>query len=222
MAPGNMSESHRPPGTVIHDLAHTLRRLPPSCGPVRLIAVDGHAGSGKTTFTGRLAAALGTTPVLHLDDIATHDELFEWTQRLVGQVIEPLGRGATASYAPYDWTSRRFGPPRILPAAPVVLVEGVGAGRRALRPFLARLLWMELADEEAWARGRSRDGAEQSEFWAEWVAAERRHFAADPSRPFADTLVRQCGEGYEVLPGPAGIAGSDLDLTHRDGPSAVC
>ncbi|MGW1281768.1 hypothetical protein ACWD4V_33060, partial [Streptomyces tsukubensis] len=30
----------------------------PSCGPVRLIAVDGHAGSGKTTFTARLADAL--------------------------------------------------------------------------------------------------------------------------------------------------------------------
>ncbi|MEH0421799.1 uridine kinase family protein [Streptomyces sp. B21-083] len=217
-----MSESHRPQGTAIHDLARTLRRLPPSCGPVRLIAVDGHAGSGKTTFTGRLAAALGGAPVLHLDDIATHDELFEWTSRLVGQVIEPLRRGESASYTPYDWTSRRFGPPLTLRAAPVVLVEGVGAGRRAVRPFLARLLWMELAGEDAWARGRARDGAEQSEFWAEWVGAERRHFAADPSRPFADLLVRQCGEGYEMLPGPAGAVGSDQDLTHRDGPSAMC
>lgn len=136
-------------------------------------------------------------------------------------MIEPLRRGENASYARYDWTSRLFGPPRTLPAAPVVLMEGVGAGRRALRPFLARLLWMELPDEEAWARGRSRDGAEQSEFWAGWVAAERRHFAADPSRPFADLLVRQCGEGYEVLPGPDGTVGSDQDLTHGDGPSAV-
>ncbi|WP_055526034.1 uridine kinase family protein [Streptomyces graminilatus] len=217
-----MSESHRPPGTVIDDLARTLRRLPPSCGPVRLIAVDGHAGSGKTTFAGRLAAALGGAPVLHLDDIATHDELFEWTPRLVGQVIEPLARGESASYAPYDWTARGFGPPRTLPAAPVVLVEGVAAGRRALRPFLARLLWMELPDEDAWARGRSRDGAEQSEFWEGWVDAERRHFAADPSRPFADLLVRQCEEGYEVLPGPAGVAHPDRDLTQRDGPSAAC
>ncbi|NEA62951.1 hypothetical protein [Streptomyces sp. SID12488] len=220
-----MSESlhpRHPPGTVIHDLARTLRRLPPSCGPVRLIAVDGHAGSGKTTFAGRLAAALDGAPVLHLDDIATHEELFEWTRRLLVQVIDPLRRGESASYTPYDWTTRRFGPPRPLPAAPVVLVEGVGAGRRALRPFLARLLWMELPDEEAWARGRSRDGAEQSEFWAGWVDAERRHFAADPSRPFSELLVRQCGEGYEVLPGPAGAVGSDQDVTHGDGPSAVC
>ncbi|MGW0822763.1 uridine kinase family protein [Streptomyces sp. NPDC002845] len=209
-------------GTAIHTLATHLLGLPPSCGPVRLIGVDGHAGSGKTTFAERLAAALGGAPVLHLDDIATHEELFAWTGRLLSQVIEPLTRGETAHYLPYDWTMRAFGEARALPPAPVVLVEGVGAGRRALRPHLARLLWMELPDEEAWARGRARDGKTQHAFWTGWVAAERRHFAEDPSRPFADLLIRQCLNGYEVLPGPAGAPASALFLTHRDGPSAVC
>ncbi|MEV7343742.1 hypothetical protein [Streptomyces sp. NPDC093544] len=206
----------------MHHLVPHLHRLPPSCGPVRLVGVDGHAGSGKSTFAGQLAAELGGAPVLHLDDIATHEELFDWTGRLLRQVIEPLRHGETARYAPYDWTTRAFGPVRELPPAPVVLLEGVGAGRRALRPFLARLLWMELPQEDAWTRGRRRDGEAQGEFWAEWVSAERRHFAEDPSRPFADLLVRQCSEGYEVLPGPAGVPGPDQDLTHGDGPSAVC
>ncbi|MFC9288969.1 uridine kinase [Streptomyces sp. NPDC057052] len=188
----------------MRQLASRLRGLPPSCGPVRLIGVDGHAGSGKSTFAGRLAEASGGAPVLRLDDIATHDEPFAWTGRLLAQVIEPLGRGETAHYAPYDWRVRRFGPPRPLPPAPVVLVEGVGAGRRALRPYLAHLLWMELPREEAWARGRSRDGEDQREFWDGWVEAEARHFAEDPSRPYAHALVRQLPEGYEVLPGPAG------------------
>ncbi|MFF4397574.1 uridine kinase [Streptomyces sp. NPDC001480] len=206
----------------MHDLASRLRALPPSCGPVRIVGVDGHAGSGKSTFAGRLAAALGGAPVLHLDDIATHEELFDWTGRLLAQVIEPLGRGETARYTPYDWRARRFGPPRALPPAPVLLVEGVGAGRRALRPHLARLLWMELPREDSWTRGRLRDGAEQRDFWAGWVAAERAHFAADPSRPYADLLVRQSPEGYEVLPGPGVSPGPDQDVTQGDGPSAVC
>ncbi|MGV9559736.1 uridine kinase family protein [Streptomyces sp. NPDC003522] len=193
-----------PPGTVIRQLASRLRSLPPSCGPVRLIGVDGHAGSGKSTFAGRLAEVSGGAPVLHLDDIATHDEPFAWTGRLLAEVIEPLGRGETAHYAPYDWRARGFGPPRPLPPAPVILVEGVGAGRRALRPHLARLLWMELPREEAWARGRSRDGEDQREFWDGWVEAEARHFAGDPSRPYAHGLVRQSPQGYEVLPGPSG------------------
>ncbi|MFH8240440.1 uridine kinase [Streptomyces sp. NPDC018321] len=188
----------------MHDLADRLRRLPPSCGPVRLIGVDGHAGSGKSTFAGLLAAELGGAPVLHLDDIASHDELFDWTGRLLSQVIEPLRRGDTAHYAPYDWRARHFCAPRPLPPAPVVLVEGVGAGREALRPHLARLFWMELPREDAWGRGRARDGAEQRAFWDGWIQAERRHFATDPSRPFAHLLVLQREEGYEVLPGPAG------------------
>ncbi|MDO0931509.1 hypothetical protein QQY66_07420 [Streptomyces sp. DG2A-72] len=206
----------------MHDLALRLRRLPPSCGPVRLIGIDGHAGSGKSTFAGQLADALGGAPVLRLDDIASHDELFDWTDRLLAQVIKPLSQGRTARYAPYDWRDRRFGPDRSLPPAPVVLVEGVGAGRRALRPHLAHLLWMELPHEEAWTRGRNRDGEEQREFWAGWVEAERRHFADDPSRPFADLLVRQCEKGYKVSPGPVGMAGPDREITHGDGPSAMC
>ncbi len=212
----------QPTGSAILDLAVRLRRLPPSCGPVRLIGVDGHAGSGKSTFAGRLAAELGGAPVLHLDDIASHDELFDWTARLLDQVIEPLRRGSTAHYAPYDWRSRRFGAPRPLPPAPVVLVEGVGAGREALRPHLAGLLWMELPREQAWARGRARDGAQQRAFWDGWIPAERRHFAADPSRPFAHLLVRQSEQGYEVLPGPAGTASGAHFLTQGDGPSAMC
>ncbi|MFJ3228816.1 uridine kinase [Streptomyces sp. NPDC086783] len=206
----------------MHDLATRIRRLPPSCGPVRLVGVDGHAGSGKTTFAGRLAAALGGAPVLHLDDIATHEELFGWTGRLLREVVQPLGRGEHAHYRPYDWRERHFGTARALPPAPVVLMEGVGAGRRELRPHLAALLWMELPREEAWTRGRGRDGEAQEEFWDGWVTAEHRHFTEDPSRPFAQLLVRQRPQGYEVLPGPAGTAESDHLLTHGDGPSAVC
>ncbi|WP_329416955.1 hypothetical protein OG802_05805 [Streptomyces sp. NBC_00704] len=205
----------------MHQLASRLRRLPPSCGPVRLIGVDGHAGSGKSTFAAALAEAIGGAPVLHLDDIASHARLFAWTEQLLTQVIEPFERGESARYTPYDWRARRFGAPRTLPAEPVVLVEGVGAGRRALRPVLSCLLWMDVPAEQAWARGRSRDGEEQREFWDGWVPAELGHFAADPSRPYADALVRQSPEGYEVLPGPRGGPGPHQDVTHGEGPAAM-
>ncbi|MFI1867126.1 uridine kinase [Streptomyces jumonjinensis] len=205
-------------------LARTLRTLPPSCGPVRLIAVDGHAGSGKSTFTARLAAAIEepgrTVPVLHLDDLASHRELFDWTDRMLTQVIGPLSRGETAHYAPYDWTERRFAPPRALPGSPVVLIEGVGAGRRALRPHLAALLWMERDAAGSWQRGRKRDGDALTAFWDTWTAAESRHFSADPSRPFADALVRERPEGYEMLPNPHSTAHLNqiITLGHRTPP----
>ncbi|MGV9315232.1 uridine kinase family protein [Streptomyces sp. NPDC003691] len=188
-------------------LADALAAAAPSCGPVRLVGVDGHAGSGKSTFTARLAAVLarrvpgGEVPVLHLDDLASHEAFFGWTGRLLGQVVDPLARGVTAHYEPYDWTARRFAAPRALPPAPVVLVEGVGAGRAALRPHLARLLWLERTPDESWPRGRRRDGLGLSAFWDDWTVAETRHFLADPSRPHADHLVKECREGYLVLPG---------------------
>ncbi|MEV4950173.1 hypothetical protein [Streptomyces sp. NPDC053755] len=195
--------------------ADELRHLPPSCGPVRLVAVDGHAGSGKSTFAARLAARLAA-PVLHLDDLATHEELFAWTERFRVQVLLPLSRGDTALYHPYDWNLRTFGPPRELPPSPVVLVEGVGAGRRALRPALAAVLWMERGAEESWSRGRHRDGPAQSAFWDGWTVAETRHFTEDPSRPFARNLIRECPAGYEWLPGPAVTAGPNRIVTQSD------
>ncbi|WP_327701780.1 hypothetical protein OG530_07470 [Streptomyces decoyicus] len=186
-------------------LAARLRALPPSCGPVRLIAVDGHAGSGKSTFAGRLADALGGVPVVHTDDLATHEELFAWGERFAAQVLGPLSRGETARYGVYDWGRGEFTEERALAPAPLVLVEGVGAGRRALRPSLACLLWMELASEHSWERGRLRDGPGLSAFWSGWIPAEHAHFKADPSRPYADFLVHQKQVGYEVLSGPSAM-----------------
>ncbi|MFI2612753.1 uridine kinase [Kitasatospora sp. NPDC018619] len=183
-------------------LAAELRTLAPSCGPVRLVAVDGHAGSGKTTFAGRLAAALGGAPVVHLDDLATHREPFGWTERLREQVLEPLAAGRDAEYRVYDWTLRRFAGTARVPSAPVVLVEGVGAGRRAVRPWLARVVWMELDAVSARRRGQERDGPELAEFWEGWARAESAHFAADPSRPHAATRVD--GVTGRILPTTVG------------------
>ncbi|MET9853040.1 hypothetical protein ABZY57_08850 [Streptomyces sp. NPDC006450] len=197
----------------LQPLVREILALPPSLGPVRLVGIDGHAGSGKTTFAGALAEALGGVPVVRLDDVATHEELFGWVGRLRAQVLDPLAAGRAAHWEPYDWVERRFGPERVLEPGPVLLVEGVGAGRRALRPYLARLLWMETPRAKSWGRGRNRDGRELSDFWDGWERAELAHFSDDPSRPFADTLVRQSGTGYEWTSGAAGAAEIDACVT---------
>ncbi|MEU3776188.1 hypothetical protein AB0F11_23840 [Streptomyces sp. NPDC032472] len=206
-------ESHRS----LAPLALEIAALPPSLGPVRLIGIDGHAGSGKSTFAGRLSEALGGVPVLHLDDVATHEELFAWPERLRTQVLEPLAAGRPAHWAPYDWVERRFGAARVLEPVPLLLVEGVGAGRRALRPHLARLLWMETPRAQSWGCGRNRDGRGLSDFWDGWERAELAHFSDDPSRPFADTLVRQRGTGYEWSSGAGATPGRAGSVTEGDG-----
>ncbi|WP_306320707.1 MULTISPECIES: uridine kinase [unclassified Streptomyces] len=212
-----MSYHHVP----LSELAGRIRRLPPSCGRTRLVGVDGHAGSGKSTLAVRLAEALGGAPVLRLDDIASHDALFAWTERLRTQVVDPLSRAEAARYETYDWHARRYTDVAELPPADVALIEGVGAGRAELRPELAVLLWLDMPREAAWARGRARDGEAQREFWDGWIPAERKHFEENPSFPFAHLLVRECPEGYEVREGPGGRQPSKPAVTHRDEPPAV-
>lgn len=195
-----------PPVWSVGELASWLVGSAPSCGSVRLVGIDGHAGSGKSTLSRRLAELCGHAPVLHLDDLSRHDELFSWMERLQRQVLIPLSQGRTARYAVYDWVNREATREGELPPAPLVLVEGVGAGRRALRPYLSTVLWLDLPYVTAWERGLRRDGEELADFWQEWIAEEWAHFAQDPTMPYARYLVRQSSatpEGFEALPGPA-------------------
>jgi hypothetical protein len=137
--------------------------------------------------------------------------------RLTAQVLDPLARGESARYAPYDWALRRFGAPRTLEPGPAILVEGVGAGRAALRPRLAALLWMERDAAGSWERGRRRDGPGLSSFWDGWTRAEAAHFAADPSRPYAAALVREVAGGHELAAAPDGALSSSATprVRHR-------
>ncbi|ONK15770.1 hypothetical protein [Streptomyces sp. MP131-18] len=186
------------PGEGLGGLAARVRALRPSCGPVRLVGIDGHAGSGKSTLARRLSAALGDAPVVHLDDLASHGAFFGWEDRLTRGVLRPLAAGGPARYPVYDWEHRRYARTAALPPAPVVLLEGVGAGRRAVRPWLALLIWLAVPEATAHAQGLRRDGPGLAEFWRMWAAAERTHFTEDPSKPFADILMVPRDGGYHA------------------------
>ena len=58
-------------------------------GPIRLVAVDGPGGAGKSTFAGALSEAVGGAPVIHTDDLAA-DNPIDWWPRLLEDVIEPF------------------------------------------------------------------------------------------------------------------------------------
>ncbi|MGH8836813.1 MAG: hypothetical protein ACRDWG_17725 [Actinomycetes bacterium] len=180
------------------DLAGTIRRREPRCGQVRVVAVDGVAGAGKSTIAAELADELGGAPVVSTDDLAGHERLFEWWPALVADVFEPLSVGRAGHYRPYDWSRRDFGAPHLVPVVPVLVVEGVGAGRRELARWLSFLVWVEADVTAGHERGLRRDltamGADRRDelirFWAEWTAAEAAHFAGDPTIDRADVIVR--------------------------------
>lgn len=174
------------------DLAASILRMRPSCGPTRVVAVDGPGGAGKTTFAGRLSATLGDAPVVHTDDFASWENQFGWAPRLREQVIEPLRRGEPGRYQRYDWVAREFAEWHDVPAGPALIIEGVGAAQAAFADALRYAVWVATAPDVRLARGIARDGENMREFWAQWIIGENRHFAADQTRARADLVV--CGD----------------------------
>jgi uridine kinase len=158
--------------------------------PVRLVGIDGCGGAGKTTFAQRLTAAANNKwPIVHTDDFATHDEPLDWWPRMLTQVIEPLLRNQPATFRPYNWVLRR--PGKLITVAPseIVVVEGVGATRKAWRDELAMRIWIDTDSDLRLRRGLERDGDELADFWRDWRTAEDRYVAEEHPQQHADLVV---------------------------------
>lgn len=172
----------------VEDLAGTVRRLPPSCGPVRVVAVDGPGGSGKTTFADRLGRALDAQ-VIHSDDfpVPWDEPPAAWFTHVREQVLAPLAAGEPGRYRRYDWVRGAFADWVDVPVAPVLLLEGVSTARRTAPAALA--VWVEAPRPLRLARVLARDGAALAPQWQAWMCAEDEWFAADGTRARADLLL---------------------------------
>ena len=171
------------------DLARRIRGLAPRAGDTRVIAIDGPAGSGKTSFARRLASALDA-PVLHLDDLCPGwDGLDEAPARLVDWVLEPLATDGLARYRRYDWDAERYQEWHDIPAAPALIVEGVGTGSRIAAPYLSLLVWVTAPLDLRMARGTERDGEVSRERWETWARRENELFAREGIQERADLRV---------------------------------
>jgi hypothetical protein len=161
-------------------------------GRARVIAVDGRSSSGKSTFAGQLAACLPRAIVVHTDDIAWHHSFFGWDSVMVEGVLEPVHRGEPVAFRPAAWADReREGSIDVPVGTRTVIIEGVGAARRELMPYLDAVVWVQSGLRASRMRGIARDGgdAAATEFWDQWMAAEFP-FQAD-QRPWerADVVV---------------------------------
>lgn len=161
-------------------------------GPVRLVCVDGPAGSGKSTFAAALVAHLtdgGTgAAVLHLDDLYAGWSGLDGdlAPRLSAQVLEPLRRGWSGRYQRYDWLGERFADWVDVPVPPVLVVEGCGAGREDVAVDATLLVWVEAPADLRLDRGLERDGAAMRPQWERWMRDEQSHFARERTAERAD------------------------------------
>lgn len=168
-------------------VADDLLSRPPRRGATRLVAVDGGSAAGKTTFARRLSAHLGAS-LVHTDDVAWWESFFGWSSLLIEGVVEPLLAGRPVRYRPPAWEARQREGAIVADPGPALLIEGVGAGRRELTPYLDHLIWVDTDRQLAFERGLARPG-EDPEFWREWELAEEEHFERDRPWTRADLLV---------------------------------
>ena len=182
-------------------LAKQIFERPPRLGPVRLVAVDGPSGAGKSQFATRLGK-VADIPVVHTDDLLDGwDDQFSFWARLEQQVLGPLRHGRPATYLRYLWHRQAFGGDAVVvePAA-AVLLEGVSAARREIRPELSFSIFVTAPADLRWRRALARDGRDDVAFRAyleRWRMNEDRHFAADATAAHVDLLVDGAAESVD-------------------------
>ena len=194
-------------------VAHLLSLVGTPQGRPAIIAVDGRGGSGKTTLTTALAAAVPGAQAFHLDDLIWNEPLYDWDQLYVDTLTQ-LRRAGSLDLVPDKWREHgREGSIRIPAGSPLVLVEGTGAGLAAVRSLIDAHVWVQTGDDVAERRGIKRDiaegvngDAEESvRFWHWWMAGERLFFAKDRPWRRADVIVS--GDA------PAGVGPGEIAWT---------
>ncbi len=156
-----------------------------------LVVVDGPAGSGKTTLAAQLTDALGPAPTVHQDDLYEGWEAGPdgGAARLAQWVLTPLAAGRRARYRRYDWPSGEYAEWHDVPSSAYLVIEGCGAGARAVDALDRLLVWVEADDAERLRRGLARDGADEREHWLRWMVAEEAHYARERTRERADVRI---------------------------------
>ena len=160
---------------------------------VRVIAIDGPSGSGKSMYADALVAGLradgASVALVRADHFATWRRPASWWPAMAEGVLEPLLAGRPGSYRPWVWSgtgaiwSVSPGPAVQVPVPEILVLEGVTSARRSIADRLDRALWVEWGDEPGrLERAAARDGEASRPLLRSWQLFERGWFAVDDTR----------------------------------------
>jgi uridine kinase len=152
-----------------------------------LLAIDGPAGAGKTTFAAQLEAELSlnaTVRVIHMDDLYNG-----WDNALSNALSEILDRISTAHLAGrefvikiFNWHTMQFDAEEKITPTDFLIIEGVGAAQQIVRETGATTYWLDIEPQIGLQRVLDRDGAHIEAQMRKWQVDQDKHFARDETR----------------------------------------
>ena len=108
---------------------------------------------------------------------------------MLEQVIRPLSQGVPGRYQRYDWPTETLAEWHDVELAPVVIIEGVSAGRSEWAEHLSFVIWIETPRDVRLHRGLERDGQDALADWQHWMAEEDLHYEQDQTSLRADLII---------------------------------
>ena len=181
-------------------IIHCLEPLLANAAAPVVLALDGRCGSGKTTLATVLAEQFPDSIVLHTDDfyLPPADRVPGWEHipcanmdltRLRDEVLRPAKAGKPVPYRAYCCREGTYRPAQLLPAQPLVILEGSYSHHPLLAPYEDFRVFMTCSDAEQTRRLRAREGARYANFAARWIPLEEGYFAQYGIEERADFVV---------------------------------
>lgn len=165
-----------------------------------VLALDGRCGSGKTTMAAALAEQFPDSIVLHTDDfyLPPAQRVDGWEHipcanmdltRLRDEVLRPAKAGKPVPYRAYSCREGTYRPAQLLPAQPLVILEGSYSHHPLLAPYEDFRVFMTCSDAEQTRRLQAREGDRYANFAARWIPLEEGYFAQYGIEERADFVV---------------------------------
>lgn len=179
------------------DLVKVLQEvllMPPRCGNTHVLAIDGRAGSGKTTLANDLSLALSVkslVSLIHMDEIygGWDCALGEALTERLSNLLEDVSRGVQHQLPIYDWSAKVFNSYREIPPTDILILEGVGSAQRIVREFATAIIWLDIDSKTGLTRVLERDGKISEPFMTQWQVDEDRHHRREKTRENADFVL---------------------------------
>jgi hypothetical protein len=134
--------------------------------------------------------------VVHTDDIAWWHSRFGWADLLIEGVLEPVRAGRAVAFRPPRWEDRgRLGAIEVPDGCSLLIVEGVGAARRASAHLIDVAIWVQADETETERRNLARvgqpGGSATVQDYRDWMAEEVPFLAGQ--RPWERVDLVICG-----------------------------